>query len=317
MISLYKNNILFFIKFVLVLITVCLLDFSLGSLLKILYFKQESGLQYRATYSIEKTEAKVLIFGSSTANHNYQPEIFQQRLNTSVYNVGADGSSIFYDYAVLKAILARHKPNMIILSFDRTEFVKNQASYDQLTVLLPYYQDHKEIRSLIMLKSPYEKYKLLSHIYPYNSSVFTMVGGNMDFNKKRMEDIDGYVPLDKIWTEKLEPGGSLVAEIDTVKIDFFKSFIADCLDHNVKLYIISSPIFIKPGSTSNSILLGKEISKSLNVPFFDFSEDSVFLNNRESFADISHLNDVGARIFSEKVIDIILGKSGRALSSNN
>ncbi|HXS59927.1 MAG TPA: hypothetical protein VN703_03845, partial [Candidatus Sulfopaludibacter sp.] len=121
----------------------------IGNLLRTFYFKQQSGLQCRTTYSIEKTTANVLIFGSSAANHDYQTNTFTKRLDTSFYNTGRDGISIFYEYAVLKAILKRYTPKIIILDFDQEEFIKNEASYDRLSALLPYYINHPEIRSII------------------------------------------------------------------------------------------------------------------------------------------------------------------------
>jgi hypothetical protein len=41
------------------------------------------------------------------------------------------------------------------------------------------------------------------------------------------------------------------------------------------------------------------------VPFFDLSNDSLFLHSPELFADISHLNDEGAKVFSGILTDKI------------
>ena len=80
-----------------VFIIVTILDFGIGSALKAFYFRETSGIDYRTTYSIEKTRADLLIFGASTATHNYIPGTFEKRLNLSAYNVGRDGNSILYD----------------------------------------------------------------------------------------------------------------------------------------------------------------------------------------------------------------------------
>src|SRR5689334_10740304 len=157
-------------KVLIVILTVIVLDFVIGTVLDTFYFRQTSGEGYHTTYSMDKTNAGLLIFGSSTAIHNYVPEVFNKKLNISTYNVGRDGISIFYDYAVLKATLKRYSPRAIILNFDPQEFKEDQESYDRLSCLLPYYKKHPEIRSIVELKSPWEKFKLLSHIYPYNSS---------------------------------------------------------------------------------------------------------------------------------------------------
>jgi hypothetical protein len=285
---------------------VFLLDVIIGNILSYFYFKQQSGLQYRTTYSIEKTKADILIFGSSRANHHYEPHIFEKRLNLSYYNVGRDGNFIFYHYAVLKGILKRYSPKIVILDIVFGEFGKNQDSYDRISSLLPYYKDHPEMRSIIELKSQYEKLKLLSSIYPYNSSIFTIAVGNAEFNKKRKSDYKGYVPLTKIWNDSIGIDKSAVKyALDSMKVKVYESFIQDCIHANVKLYIICSPYYVKFRHTDYSITVGKEIAKRYNVPFLDYSTDSIFINNPKYFADKVHLNAEGSEVFSNRVVDEI------------
>src|SRR5258705_13588645 len=192
----FKNNIHrnFFMKLFVLFITVFFLDFIIGSLLNIFYFKQYTGFQYRTTYSIEKTTADLLIFGSSTASHDYYPGVFEKRLNMSYYNEGRDGTPNLYHYAVLKAVLKRYSPKIVIYDFDVNEFRKDPESYDRLSSLLHYYKTHPEIRSVLELKSPHEKLKLLSNIYPYNSSIFSIVAGNVERRQNMDINFKGYVP---------------------------------------------------------------------------------------------------------------------------
>jgi hypothetical protein len=151
----YRKTFLFrfFLNIFWVIAIVICMDFLIGSLLRYFYFKQQSGFQYHTTYSIEKTKADLLIFGSSRANHHYQPEVFEKKMNLSFYNVGRDGVSIFYDYAVLQGILVRYCPKIVILDFERKEFERNQENYDRISFLLPYYNTHPEIHSIVKLKA--------------------------------------------------------------------------------------------------------------------------------------------------------------------
>lgn len=299
----------FLVKLFLFLIIVFLLDFAIGSILKYLYYKQDSGLLYRTTYAIDSTKADVLIFGASRANHHYYPGAFEKRLNMPCYNTGRDGNAIFYHYAILQGMLKRYSPKIVILDFSRKEFMKDQEGYDRISSLLPYYNKHPEMRSIIQLKSPYEKYKLLSKTYPYNSLIFTIAVGNAGFNKSRENhnDENGYVPLTKIWKGQISTDTSSVKyELDSTKINIFRSFIKDCVNSNVKLYIILSPVFTKYAFEDRSVVIAQEIAKKINIPFYDFSNDAVFLNDAGLFADRSHLNDGGAKIYSNKVIDKII-----------
>jgi len=289
------------------MIIVAALDFGIGRLLKVFYFRQTSGVDYRTRYAMEHSREDLLIFGASTAVHDYIPPTFETHLKLSAYNVGRDAMSIFYDYAVLKAVLKRYTPKMIILAFDKDEFSQSAESYDRLSTLLPFYKTHPEIDGIIDLKGPYEKYKMISNIYPYNSLVVTISAGNSDLNKKRREDIKGFVAVNKTWPEPIKCDSSFTNEVlDSNKVKVYESFIADCINAKIELYIITSPSFVKATYPSNSLVLGKAIAERYKVSFFDYSQDSGLLNNRNLFADIPHLNASGATIYSDKIANRIL-----------
>lgn len=298
-----KNPVLYFLaKGILFLLLVVVMDFTIGNVLSYFYFKQESGLQYRTTFSIEKTTADELVFGSSRANHHYKPEILEKGMNYSYYNVGRDGGSILYHYAVLEAVLKRYTPKIIILDVNEGEFKQTKASYDRLSSLLPYYREHPEMRSIIALKSKYEKYKLYSSIYPYNSVISTIIMGNTEVNKKRKGDYLGYIPLYKSWNEEIKENKTGVYETDSVKIKFFESFISECKKKNIQLYVVFSPFYVKYLHEDYSVKLAKEIANKYNVPFFDYSNAVTFINNKKLFADFGHLNDRGAIVFTEDLV---------------
>jgi len=298
-----KNAFLDFISKILIFaIMVFVLDICIGGVLRYYYFSQQNGFLYRTTYAIEKTNADLLIFGSSKANHQYSPEIFGNKMGLSYYNAGRDGCSIFYHYAVLKSVLKRYTPKVIILDISR-DFEKSQASYDRLSILLPYYKSHPEMQTIIEMKSPYEKIKLVSKIYPFNSLLFSIIAGNSHFNKSRYTDNNGYVPLTKIWNGKLkvinEPANY---KIDSNKILIYESFIEDCLKAGVRIFVVSSPDFIKYNYQEKSNIVAEQFAIKHKIKFLNYSNNSVFLNNSKYFADPSHLNDYGAKIFSRFII---------------
>jgi hypothetical protein len=307
-IKIRQNPYIYFLfKLVIFFALIFVIDFSAGNILRYFYFRQESGEQYRTTLSIEKTKADLLIFGSSRANHHYDPNVFEKRLNNTFYNVGRDGSGILYHYAILKGILKRYTPKIIILDLNIDEFRYKTESYDRLSALLPYYKSHQEMRSVIELKSKFEKLKLLSNIYPYNSSIFTIAIGNTSYNKTRRVDFKGYVPLKKIWNQSIQIDGSLSNyEIDSIKIKTYETFIQDCIQSNVKLYIVCSPVFVKFPRTQYSIKIGQKIAKEYNIKFYNYTNNPVFIDNPKLFCDVSHLNENGAKQFSSFFLDDLL-----------
>ena len=297
----------FFVKFSVFGLIIFLIDFSVGKTLKHFYFRQKSGFQYRTTYSIGSTKAEVLIFGSSRANHHYYPEVFEDSLKMSYYNCGRDGCSILYHYSVLKSVLKRHQPKVVVLDLVMFEFIKNTESYDRLSALFPYYDDHSEIRPIIHLKGEYEKYKFFSKIYPYNSSIFSIAVGNLESNKKRTEDRKGYLPNPYNWGRPITPGNLPIQyELDTNKIRCFENFLKDCLNKKIQIFVFVSPKYVVMPGQDTSLALGKQIAEKLGVKLYDYTEDKTFKSTVEWFGDMNHLNDKGAQVYSKIVVEKIL-----------
>lgn len=301
-----KNPYLYFtVKLLLLLFIVFLFDFTIGKTLSYFYFKQECGRQYRATYAIEKTTADILIFGSSRAYHQYVPGIIEDRLKQSCYNTGSPGQFLLYNYATLKAILKRYSPKLIILDVSPGDLRVEKESYERLSFLLPYYKKHEEIRPIVDLKSPLEKFKLLSSIYAFNSSFLMIAGGNSEYFKKKTTDIKGYKPLTGIWNGPIETGNSEAYKIDSTKANIFTDFIKDCHSAKTELFIVCSPSYVKYSHREYSISIIEKIAKEQNTAFIDFTNNAFFTNRPDLFDDPGHLNDNGAKIFSNKLIDTL------------
>jgi hypothetical protein len=300
----------FLIRFILIAIILFFCDLGIGTMLKHFYFRQKSGAPFRTTYSIDSTTAEILIFGSSRANHHYVPEIFEDSLHCSFYNTGRDGNFILYNFAIFKAITKRYHPNILIFDINPDEIEYTTNSYERLSNLLPYYHSHPEIRSTVNLRNPFEPIKLISSIYPYNSMLITIAIGNLEYNKKRKSDNKGYVPIfKKMENEKIDTtqiiGKKNIACIDENKMHALKDIIIACKQQKIRLIFVQSPTFIfKKESYYNSLFL--QMCSENDVSYFDFSNQKIFINHPDYFADRSHLNDHGAKIFSSMVANKIL-----------
>ncbi len=296
----------FFMKLFACLALVFILDRGIGHFFKKYYFTQKGGYDYQATYAIDSTQADIVILGSSRAANIFDPSVFEAQLNLSCFNTGRYGYPIFYHYAVLKAITKRHLPKIVVLSFDAGNFSVNQEAYDRLSSLLPYYKSHPEIRPIVDLKGPYTNLKMLSAIYPYNSLLLPIVSGNTTFSKIKYATINGYIPLQEVISGPLRKFDySVEKNLDTVKINCYKSFIKECIDLNIKLFVVCPPYLINAIGIDHSIIEAKTIAKQFNIDFFDYSEDTFYINKPQLFADYRHLNDKGVVLFSNNVIEKI------------
>jgi hypothetical protein len=299
-----KNTFLYFTgKLLLLFLIVFVLDFAIGQVMRYYFYKQECGRQYRAIYALDKTKADVLIFGSSTAYHHYKPPIIAARLKETCYNVGSPGQGVLFDYALLKSVLKRYTPRLIILDVNLREFKYSKDSYDKLSFLLPFYKEHEEIRPIVDLKSSLEKYKLWSSIYAFNSSFLIIAGGNSSYYKKRYTDVDGYKPLTRVWDKPMEDWDLYEYQFDTVKINMFKVFVDDCRKAGTRLLIVCSPKFIIFHEKEVSIAMIEKIARDKKVDYLDFVNDTTFTNHREYFDDAGHLNTQGSEFFTNLIVD--------------
>ncbi|MDP1620908.1 MAG: hypothetical protein Q8M08_01080 [Bacteroidales bacterium] len=275
--------------------------------MKFFYFRQSSGLLFRTTYAIDSTKADILVFGSSRANHHYVPEIFEDSLNGTFYNTGRDGNFILYNYAIFKTIIQRYQPKLIIMDINPEELEFNANTYERLSSLLPYSRDHKEIRSITALRSPWEKIKLFSSVYPYNSLLLTIAVGNLEYNRNRKPDIKGYVPVfRKMKNEKVDTIQVEYGFPDRNKINALSQIINICKQQKIQLLFVRSPVYsIIHDKYFNNII--SDLCSEYKVNYFDLSNQEIFITSPAWYVDRNHLNDEGARVFSNLVVNCIKG----------
>lgn len=293
----------FILKFLLILFLILIFDKGIGRILHYYYFRQKSGVGYLTTYSIDSTKAKILVFGSSRANHSYVPGIFENRLGSSFYNAGRDGTYIIHNYAVFKAITLRHIPEIVIFDIRPEDLAYNVREYDMLSLLLPYYKTNPEIRKIVDYKGPMERIKRISELYTYNSLILQIAMGNLESNSKRVTSEKGYIPLFRKMDNKvIDTAGAIRYNIDLLKLRMLKEMVQSCKERNIRLLFVNSPTWQikRPGEYEKA---WKEFCSDDSVNYLDMSDMKEFINNPEYFADVYHLNDTGAKIFSELLVN--------------
>ena len=92
-------------------------------------------------------------------------------------------------------------------------------------------------------------------------------------------------------------------KLDSVKIQALKNIITACNEKKVKVVIIVSPAYKKYNQNYNPTTeLVTKIADSSKVAFWNYLQDTAYLNNRNLFMDIRHLNNDGATIFTGDII---------------
>jgi hypothetical protein len=307
-----NRNISRVIKTVVFILIVTITDKGLGHFINILYFNRKEGKIHSLNNVLSDCKADVFIFGNSRAQHHYDTRIISAALNMSSYNAGEDGGySIIFPYAQIKIITERYSPKIMILEFSG---VNNfPGAYDRLAILLPYYKKYPEIRPLILLRSPFEKIKFISSIYPFNSNVLDIIRFRTDLTP----EFNGYIPLKTMLNIDLlkpEPEIARQAEISTIvpdsnMVNALDNIIQICKRKNISLFIITSPNFHRVNEKQSSPSPATEVALDIihrnQVNYLDFSYSPVFAGHSEWFSDKVHLNEAGAKIFTNLVVDSI------------
>ncbi|HMO60637.1 MAG TPA: SGNH/GDSL hydrolase family protein [Ferruginibacter sp.] len=313
--SIKHNRYLYFgTQLLIVLLMIWIADFALGSTLRHFYFKQKTGWAYNTTYSMEQTDAKLLIFGSSKGTRQFHPEVFEEKFGLPFYNASREGYFMLYHEAVLNAVLKRYTPERIILDVRAYEFMENKQTYERLDVLLPYYKTHPEIRDIVNLKSKHEKVKLLSSVYPFNSMIFNIASGVL--GREKDEVIKGYKPSYNVWKKPVQPARETESDkIDSNFVNSYKAFLQKCKDRNIKITVVATPYLNMLGRELVTLRMAEAIAKAHNIQFIDYTMEPALVSRQELFADPIHLNDVGARLMSAMVADSIIQYEKRYLTN--
>lgn len=277
---------------------VIILDFVFGSILEYAYFKQKNGRLYRITNTIENIESEVLIFGSSRAVQHYDPKVIQSKIDMSVYNAGLDGQSILFHQTILAAILTRYKPKLIVLDlFEYMDFREGTKPYERLSVLLPYYNKYPDVFNILEKRSYFERIKLFSRSYPYNSLALRIIEGNLSFFKSDKTE-NGFIPKAGYFQQPLNKEIKSDQIYDIEKVQYFYDFVNTCKQYDIPLYIVISPRYI---DCDNCFYFSEKICKNVGVEIHDFSTSELFLSHIEYFQNESHLNVEGAKVYSELI----------------
>jgi hypothetical protein len=275
------------------LIILIILDFLIGGMLKFLFFKEKFN---SVTYVINKTKADFLIFGSSRASHHYVPSVFEKKFHTSFYNCGRDSYKLIYHLAAISAVLERYSPKYIILELDPDDFETSEEN--RLSMLLPY-KDNTAIKDFIKYNGKFERFKLLSKIYPYNSLIGDIMMGSLSSHKAGFgNDVEGY---GKMTNTMVNHPIQLFKhdKITNERVEVLNDFLCRLNKKNIKITIVISPIyfrFLLPDQTVS--IVAAFCKKYKNVHFINYENNPAFFDH-QFFNDDFHMNDTGAHKFCE------------------
>lgn len=265
-----------------------------------------------------KINSDIVIYGSSRAWVHYDASLMSDSLHCLVYNLGIDGHNFWLQYLRHKEFLKNNKkPKLIILSLDYFTFKKNTELYNS-EQFLPYMLWNNDIENATLSYKGFTKvdynFPLIRYYGKYDA-VKTSFGLFSGIIKNPVTRVKGYMGRVEKWNGDFDKAKAkmkkMEIQIDRASVNLFKSFINECNQKNIKIVFVYSPEYIEGQpfvKNRNQIFkLYKDLSILYNIPFYNFSNDSLCFQ-KKYFYNTEHLNKDGSRIFTLKLIDTLKTK---------
>lgn len=284
---------------------VAAVDFSLGKVFH--YLQARAGGRTGAEYYVcEKATEDVIIMGSSRASHHYVPEIISEKLGMSCFNAGQDGNGIILHYGRWIMLKEHHIPKLIIYDIT-TEF--DIASTDNMIYVdrLKPFCNNGSVMGYVTELFPIERIKLQSKMYRYNYKWIEMISDCI--LKSDYMTPKGYIPMNgHIRKEVINSEKRIITKdinIDSTKLNYLERLIKEAQAVGVKIIFVVSPIW-KGGSYNKGIYLNvKSLASKYDCLYYEYSSSEI-CDNPDYFEDSSHLNDKGAKTFTEVLTNLLL-----------
>lgn len=283
---------------------VALLDFGVGYVFHYLQAKIAEGRTGAEYYVCKEMKDDIVIMGSSRASHHYVPTIITDSLGLSCFNAGQDGNGIILQYGRWKMISERYTPKVIIYDVNPGFDIGLNDNMAYLDRLKPFCND-KYVEEYIYTLFHIERLKLFSHMYRYNYKFIEIVS---DCVKKDVVNLRGYIPLKgEIRKEMIDaprPIKSPAIDEDSVKIYYLEQFAKECQEKGTNLIFIASPAFRGGLYNEDTFEAVVNIANKYNFSFL-YYYDSKYSEEPCLFKDSYHLNDNGAVLFTNEIINYI------------
>lgn len=270
-------------------------------------------VQKYASFEISNNP-KYAIFG-----HSHPACAFNDNLRGEVKNLSKSGEGYFYNYQKVQEILPKNNLKGIFL-----EYTNNQIS----ARMDNWIWGGEQMRTFLPWHTPFISNEELKFLYHKNENEFSQaISASTLLNFRRILTFDfkistrygGYKLLEETYTKKdnayeheriIETHNPL--EISPDNIEYLEKIVQYCSNNNVKVYFIRSPQHSDYPRENEELLLKIKQEKFDSIPFLDF--DRFPLRDNE-FADIGHINQKGAEVFTKwfnKLIQNGLLKSDNA-----
>lgn len=249
---------------------------------------------------------EIAVYGSSRAYVNFNPNILRDSLAHSVYNFGIEGLNFRIQYfRHLEYLKNNSPPKIIIHSVDIFNLFANDELYNQ-DQFLPYMLWNWDLYHSIRSLKGFNFYDHTIPIVRYNGKIPLIQKSISEFKNSYRNS--GYKSHDWKWNEDFDQAvetlGNYSFDVDPELKRLFLNFLLECKAKEIEVVMVYAPIHIYGqqfihGFEAN-VEFYREIARKNQLIFLDYTKDSLCYN-RSYFYNSTHLNSIGADLFSKKM----------------
>lgn len=278
------------------------IDWGLAVVLSKAAARLETGGQVgHANYAIKHIDEEVVIFGSSRAVYHIDPDILSRELGLSAFNAGSPGQGIRYARAIESLLLGRgSQARLFVLQVDPKNLWGSKPA--RLQRLAPFYGQDPVLDALLASNSPAARFKFQIRTYRYNSLLMPIVG-NLLATRPALGNGFRIMPPDRPQNlsrpdDPIEDPGPIHEDMSRLYVDF----ISSARERGIQVAFVDGPRW-RPEGVNSTDRIGhahlEELARAHGAAWIRIDELDypVFLDSKY-FADVSHLNHAGAKIFS-------------------
>lgn len=268
-----------------------------------------------------KINADLIILGSSRAQSQINPIILDSTLNMMTYNLGMSGYGFDMGFTRLKVYLKYNKkPKYIIQTIDYGDFGRGKELpfKDQF---IPYLSDKLLFNELASRGLP-TYYKYFPFIKYHESKTVVALGVLEYFHLKHFPDrkIKGYFLQPRQWNPaafelQKQKKEKILIKYDKRSIKLFEEMLDWGEKNDIKIFIVFTPKYYEllqmEAGYEELHAVVERLSKQYHAPILNYYFDPL-CSNTNYFHNAMHLNDLGARYFTEK-----LGRDIKSLLQKN
>lgn len=285
-------------------------------------------------YKLPKNSLDMVFLGSSHSYCTFNPEIFDETLNTSSFQMGMPLQHPDSTYYTLKEVLNYQKPKIVVMEV-YWDLLKNDFEFNQVKTLFQVLKNPSLKQEYIIKDFPLsEKLKYSINILKYQNDYFAYKGNEISQKIKNKFNLKDKVIEKQKGTEKYLSKGYVYCDynmldseynktnqfknldgknfvLSKVQKEFLEKIISLCKDNNIKLIFVTAPIAnVSIDYIKNYDLIHNQIQQfanQYNIPYIDYNiinKNENLLTN-QNFRDDAHLNDSGVKIISNHFLNIL------------